>query len=120
MSEENIIYEPLNKWTGGQTLGYYEPETDTIHILLSDQDTMDKVLKHELKHRARRNKPTFKLAQILNTPSLKNLTYLFLMTLSIYGVLTLEFRPLIAVFSVYIITLASSLYEEKQAGEKIQ
>jgi hypothetical protein len=113
---EKIVYEPLKTWQYGEKTGYYEPNTDTIHILLSDQDIMDKTLEHELKHRSRRNKPTFQLAILYNMPPLKNLMVLLMLVFGVYGFLAMNLVPFASIAIVYFLTFTAKIYEEKQAG----
>ena len=124
MSKENIVYEEQKNWKFGTATGYYEPATDTIHILLgSDEHTQWKTLEHERKHRSRRNKPTFQLSLLINTPAIRNFMVMFLLIFGVYGVLSVNFVPFFSVAIVYLVTLASKIYEEKQAskgGEKLQ
>jgi hypothetical protein len=124
LNEENIVYVPLKEWKLGNAKGAYEPSADIIYILLSDEAEMDKALRHELIHRARRNKLTFKLARLINTPILKAFMDLFLLVSIVYVCLSLlfnhvpELTPILSVALIYLASLFSKLYEEKQANKR--
>lgn len=115
LDNEVVVYEQLKDWKYGAIYGAYEPQTDTIHILLSDADTMDRALSHERKHRARRNKPTFQLAQLFNTPLIRSAMLLAMLVTGFYALISFDTRPIASIFSVYFITGLAAVYEERKA-----
>lgn len=124
LESENVVYVPLKDWKLGSALGSYEPSNDTIYILINDGPEMAKALEHERIHRSRRNKPTFKLARVINTPIVKTFVELFLFFTAIYGLMAINieperyqvFTPFLSMAVIYLASLFSKLYEEKQAN----
>jgi len=65
----NIIYDDYKTWQGNQANGYYEVETDTIHVLKADDLEMRTIF-HEQTHAQRKNHLTFKLASLVANPQI--------------------------------------------------
>jgi hypothetical protein len=107
MSEPiTVSYDKLKDWQGGDSNGYSEPDTNTIHVIRGEDLELKMVL-HEKIHLQRKNKTTFKLGSLIVTP-FSNILLLILVGISFVtaptGYIMLSF---------YICLIICLFYEEK-------
>ncbi len=108
-----IKYIPFREWQGGQSNGYYEPDTDTISVLQS-VDLELRTVFHEQAHASRRNKLSFKLASLLANP-ITNL--MFVGILAVFAVAAfINFAPFIVCSSFYLLLYFLHTNEENIAN----
>ena len=107
-----IYYDNLDNWKGGSNDGYCEQKSNCIHVLKGEYQEL-RTVNHEIAHLARRDKLTFKLASLANTPLILGaITMLLVLTL------LLQEWPSFFVIAVFNgIILLCGFHEEKEANK---
>jgi hypothetical protein len=115
------IFDSLETWEGGKTFGYYEPFKDEIHILRSES-MMFKVLLHERIHASRKDKLSFKLAEIIQIPVVAKFLFGIFIVLAIYGIYgntMLTAVPAIFIALLFTVLMGCITYEEYVADSLV-
>lgn len=113
MEKPKIVYHTLENWDGKTSNGYYSPFTHEIH-LLRGKDLEEITLMHEQIHANRRDKLTFKFAQLLGFPMVTHFLSGLLLVLAIAGFFT-SLIPFFFTGGVYGFLLLCHMYEEAKA-----
>jgi fatty acid desaturase len=112
--ENRLVMETLETWKGGpKAVGYYQPFTNEIHILNSS-DIFQRTLIHERCHALRREKTTFKLAQVFAFPAFNFILFSIMLLLAVVGVFS-SLIPFLSVATIFICLLFCHIYEEYKA-----
>jgi hypothetical protein len=103
---------------GGKAGGYYEPSSDEIHILRG-KDAEFRALLHEKIHASRRDKLTFKLAEVIQTPTMTHMLTGIMLVLAVLAVFG-SWIPFFFMASLFLFLLSCHAYEEYVADVTVQ
>lgn len=112
-----VMIHTFRDWDGGKADGYYEPASDTIHILRGE-DLELRARIHEGVHASRCGKLSFRLARLVANP-LVNCFMWALFVASALTALLLQFTLLFFFMGMwYMLMLGCWAYEEAVADQK--
>jgi hypothetical protein len=107
--------ETLEHWDGGTATGYFDANTNEIHVL-SGKDLEYRALFHERIHASRQNKLTFKFAKIFTDKPTMSFTFGMLICLAIVGVFT-SIIPFLFTAGLFSFLVLCHSYEEYVADK---
>ena len=113
----NIIYEDIRK-VKTTANGWYEPQTDTIHVIEGAHLEL-RTLFHETAHAKRRNKLTFQLGSLTATPLYQTVLFAMIMLTGFLATFTYIFYPFLLLASLYLFCYACWNYEENIANREM-
>lgn len=106
--------DSLEVWDGGKANGYFDFETDEIHVLRGE-DQEKRTQRHEEIHASRRNKATFRLAI-----AAKNLYVIVFFVGTCISLQALQLiGPFFIAFFAYIFLVSCVFYEEYRAEKGV-
>lgn len=108
MSKTKIVYDPIENWKGGRSAGYYEPDTNEIHILKGTDHALEIEI-HEGVHAQRCGLFTQRLAMLLK--SKRRLSFGLLIMLAAASPL-ITIYPFYALAAFTVSGVLCELYEE--------